>query len=102
MIGIKKNSRLDARRILEIANPTENKREFAELGFNFRMPEPCALIGYEQLKLHEGWKSEMGRYSEKDGFYPYVTYDLPFCKKRGITGDCPIAEDMAKFVREQG
>jgi len=100
MIGIRKGSKLNAQRILEIANPTANKREFAELGFNFRMPEPCALIGYEQLKLHHGWKSEMGRYDERDGFYPYVTYDLPFCKKRGITGNCPIAENLAKYISE--
>jgi dTDP-4-amino-4,6-dideoxygalactose transaminase len=102
MIGTKVNSRLDAKRIREIASPTANKREFAELGFNFRMPEPCALIGYEQLKLHIGWQCELGRYSEIDGFYPYVTYELPFCKKRGVTGDCPIAEDLAKKIRGSG
>jgi len=101
MIAIDEYSKLDAQRIREIANPTANKREFAELGFNFRMPEPCALIGYEQLKLHDGWRSELGRYNEHDGFYPYVTYNLPFCKKRGITGNCPVAEGVAEAVRSR-
>jgi len=100
MIAVKENSKLDADKIRRIASPTANKPDFQELGYNFRMPEPCALIGYEKLKMHkDSWWSELGSYDEKDGFYPYVTYNLPFCKERGITGDCPIAEKLAQDIK---
>jgi len=100
MVAVKEGSKLDADKIRRIASPTANKPEFSELGYNFRMPEPCALIGYERLKMHQGsWTSELGSYNEAHGFYPYVTYDLPFCKERGITGNCPEAEDIARIIR---
>jgi len=96
MIAIKWGSKLNAMAIRAIASPTQNKPSFAELGFNFRMPEPCALIGYERLKLHKkGIQAEIPVNGEIQGFYPYLTYQLPFCANRGITGNCPIAEDVA-------
>jgi dTDP-4-amino-4,6-dideoxygalactose transaminase len=100
-IAVKEDSKLDAEKIRRIASPTANKPEFPELGYNFRMPEPCALIGLEKIKMHpRSWESELGVYDESNGFYPYVTYELPFCKERGITANCPIAESRADQIRE--
>lgn len=102
MIAIPGESRLDANAIRAIAHPTSNKPTFKELGFNFRMPAPCALIGYERLKLHmKGSVAELGQYDEEDGFYPHLTYDTKACRQRGIVGQCPVAEDVVRSIRDQ-
>lgn len=102
-VVIRKGSCLDADKIRSIANPTDNKRDYLEVGHNFRMPEPCALIGLERLRLHwDQIKSGLGAYDERDGFYPYVTYQLEACRKRGITGNCPVAEKVAARVKKGG
>ncbi len=101
LVAVPEGSRLDANRIRCIASPTANKPGFEEVGYNFRMPEPCALIALERLKMHEkAVLFELGAYDETAGFYPYVVYDLPFCRDRGISGCCPIAEEAAKAVRK--
>lgn len=73
------------------------------IGHNFRMPEPCCLIGYERLKLH--WDeivAGLGKQTEKDGYYPDVIYNLP-CYKTGryalLNGIFPVAESMAAKCR---
>ena len=82
-----------------LVDPISNQKSgWPVVGHNFRMPEPCCLIGYERVKLH--WDqvlSELGRYSEKDGYYPYVIYDLP--QFSHIKRTCPNAEGAAKQCR---
>lgn len=100
MIAVPECSRLDAERIRAITNQGDTGgRSFEYVGFNFRMPEPCALIGLQHLKLH--WPAvlaELGRYGTVDGYYPRVVYDQPAYRKLGIRGDCPIAEQVAREV----
>lgn len=45
-------------------------------------------------------KSELGYRNEKSGHYPYVVCDQPTIKKLGIVGNCPVAEQKAKFIKE--
>lgn len=102
MITIPEHSRLDARRIRAITNQGDvGGKQYEYIGFNFRMPEPCALIGLQQIKMH--WpaiQAELGRYGVSDGYYPRVIYDQPAYRKLGIRGNCPIAEDAARQVAE--
>ena len=65
------------------------------------MAEPLCLLAYSQMKLHmEGIKAELGLRTIRNGHYPYVAYDQPAIKRLGITGNCPIAEQTAEFVRK--
>lgn len=71
------------------------------LGYNYRMPQICALIGLTQLKLHKkGILAELGSYGIKQGHYPYVIYDQPLYKKLGIKGNCQNAEKVAMEARK--
>lgn len=102
MIAVKENSKLDVDKIRKISNPTFNKPDFKYLGYNFRMPEPCALIGLERIKLHKkSITAEIGSYSELDGFYPYLTYQTECCKELGIKGNCPVAESVVSKIRNE-
>jgi len=98
VIAIPQGSLLDAHRIRCIASPTANKQRFLYLGYNFRMPEPCCLIGLERLKMHmRGIQAELGNYDETDGYYPYLVYDLPFVKQRlAMHNICPVAEAIVR------
>jgi dTDP-4-amino-4,6-dideoxygalactose transaminase len=81
-----------------IVDPIVNAQHgFSHVGWNFRMPEPCCLIGYEKMKLHwEQIRFELGRYSEADGYYPYLLYHLqPFVQYRT---ECPKAEKLCQVV----
>jgi len=70
------------------------------LGYNYRMPEVCALLGLQQLKRHrKAIMAELGSYCVDDGFYPYVIYEQPVYKKLGFNGHCPNAEKIAEEVR---
>lgn len=102
MICIPKNSKLDAKKIRAICNQGQTSKYHHEyLGFNFRLAEPLCLLAYSQMKLHmTGIKAELGLRTVKDGHYPYVAYDQPAIKNLGITGDCPIAEKIANFIKE--
>jgi dTDP-4-amino-4,6-dideoxygalactose transaminase len=104
MVAIKANSKLNGTKIRKIASPTANKPAFQELGFNFRMPEPCALIGLEKIKMHlQASQAEIGSYHEARGFYPYVTYQLPFFQKTGIEyATCSVAEQVANEISTTG
>lgn len=76
------------------------------IGHNFRMPEPCCLIGYERLKLH--WDeivASVGKKTEKDGYYPDVIYNLPcyqaLAGRYKLFNDrFPVAERMAQQCRK--
>lgn len=103
MICIPKNSKLDAKKIRSICDQGQDGRyNHVNVGFNFRLAEPLCLMAYEQMKLHmTGIKSELGIRGPKQGHYPNVVYDQPVYKKKKIKGDCPIAEKIAKKIREQ-
>ena len=92
----------DEQKIRCIVDPIENRKaNWPVVGHNFRMPEPCCLIGYERIKLHwEQVQFELGKYSEKDGFYPYVIYELEAYKHLGKKGDCPNAEEVAEKCKK--
>lgn len=93
-------NRGDARNVRCHVDPIVNKQSgFPSVGHNFRMPEPCALIGYEKLKLH--WDqalSELGRFTEQDGFYPYAVYQTAAFRRLEISGNCPVAERVAREI----
>lgn len=102
MICIPKGSKLDAAKVRAICNQGQTSKYHHEyLGFNFRLAEPLCLLAYSQMKLHmTGIKAELGFRNEKSGHYPYVAYDQPAIKKLGITGDCPVAEAKAAYIKE--
>ena len=102
MICIPKSSKLDAKKIRSICNQGQDGRyNHVHIGFNFRLAEPLCLMAYEQMKLHmTGIKAELGIRGPKQGHYPNVVYEQPIYKKKGITGNCPIAEKVAKKIRE--
>ena len=102
MICIPKGSRLDSQKIRSICDQGQvGKYNHEYIGFNFRLAEPLCLMALEQMKLHMvGIKAELGLRGPKQGHYPTVIYDQPIYKKKGITGDCPIAERVAKSIRD--
>ena len=102
MICIPKNSKLDAVKVRSICNQGQIGRYNHEyIGFNFRLAEPLCLMAYEQMKLHmEGVKAELGFRGPEKGHYPNVVYEQPIYIKKGISGNCPIAEKVAKSIRE--
>lgn len=102
MICIPKDSKIDAVRVRSICNQGQIGRYNHEyIGFNFRLAEPLCLMAYEQMKLHmEGIKAELGFRGPEKGHYPNVVYEQPIYIKKGITGNCPIAEKVAKSIRE--
>jgi len=102
MICIPKGSRLDSKKIRSICDQGQDGRyNHVNIGFNFRLAEPLCLMAYEQMKLHmKGIVSELGLRGPAQGHYPNVVYEQPAYVKRGISGNCPIAESAAKSIRE--
>lgn len=102
MICIPHDSKLDAKKIRSICNQGQVGRYNHEyIGFNFRLAEPLCLMALEQMKLHmTGIKAELGLRGPKQGHYPNVVYEQPIYKTKGIIGNCPIAEKVAKNIRE--
>jgi len=102
MICIPKGSCLNSKKIRSICNQGQDgKYNHVRIGFNFRLAEPLCLMAYEQMKLHmEGIKSELGLRGPDQGHYPNVVYEQPAYVSRGIVGNCPIAENIAKKIRE--
>jgi len=102
MICIPKTSNLDAEKIRAICNQGQvGKYNHEYVGFNFRLAEPLCLMALEQMKLHmTGIKAELGLRGPTQGHYPNVVYEQPAYKRKGITGDCPIAERVALEIRE--
>lgn len=101
MICVPKNSRLDAKKIRAICNQGQVGRyNHVYVGFNFRLAEPLCLMAYEQMKLHmTGIRSELGIRGPDQGHYPNVVYEQPAYIAKGIKGNCPIAENVAKTIR---
>ena len=103
MICIPKESNLDSEKIRSICNQGQVGRYNHEyIGFNFRLAEPLCLMAYEQMKLHmKGIKSELGMRGPEMGHYPNVVYRQPAYVRRGVKGDCPIAEKVASEIKEK-
>tara|TARA_B100000963_G_C22525584_1_gene625134 strand:- start:189 stop:998 length:810 start_codon:yes stop_codon:yes gene_type:complete len=101
MICIPKGSRLDHEKIRSICDQGQvGKYNHEYIGFNFRLAEPLCLMALEQMKIHmTGIKAELGLRGPNSGHYPNVVYEQPIYKKLGITGDCPIAENVAYKIR---
>jgi perosamine synthetase len=102
MICITKNSKLDALKIRAICDQGQTNKYYHEyIGFNFRLAEPLCLMALEQMKLHmTGIKAELGLRGPKQGHYPEVVYNQPVYKKLAINDYCPIAENVAKKIKE--
>jgi len=103
MICIPQDSKLDAVKIRSVCDQGQlGKYNHEYIGFNFRLAEPLCLMALEQMKLHmTGIKAELGLSGPKQGHYPKVVYEQPAYIRRGITGDCPIAEKAALSVRKK-
>ena len=103
MVTINKDTRMDGNAIRAICDQGQvGKYNHEYIGFNFRMPEPCCLIGLENLKIHRrGWMAELGMRDESHGHYPDVVYNQPVYRRMGIEGDCPNAERAAREIRER-
>ncbi len=100
MICVPHQSKLDSEKIRSICNQGQlGKYNHEYLGFNFRLAEPLCLMALEQMKLHmKGICAELGLRGPQQGHYPKVVYDQPAYKKRGIKGNCPIAEKKAHEI----
>jgi dTDP-4-amino-4,6-dideoxygalactose transaminase len=103
MICIPHNSKLNASKIRSICNQGQiGKYNHEYLGFNFRLAEPLCLMALEQMKLHmKGIRAELGLRGPDQGHYPNVVYEQPIYKKMNISGNCPIAENTAKYIRNK-
>lgn len=103
MICIPEDSKLDSNKIRAICDQGQTGRyNHKYIGFNFRLAEPLCLMAYEQMKLHmTGIKAELGLRGPEQGHYPKVVYDQPVYQKLGISGDCPIAESVAKKINNK-
>ena len=103
MICIPEGSMIDAKKVRSICNQGQDGRyNHVHIGFNFRLAEPLCLMAYEQMKLHmEGIRAELGLRGPDQGHYPNVVYEQPAYIDRGITGNCPIAESVAKSIRDK-
>ena len=102
MICIPKGSRLNADKIRAICDQGQvGKYNHEYIGFNFRLAEPLCLMALEQMKIHmTGIKAELGNRGPEQGHYPNVVYNQPAYKERGITGNCPIAEEIALSIAQ--
>ena len=102
MICVPKHSKLNSDKIRSICNQGQVGRYNHEyIGFNFRLAEPLCLMALEQMKLHmKGIKAELGLRGPEQGHYPNVVYNQPIYKKMGIKGNCPIAEKVAKHIKD--
>lgn len=103
MICIPKNSKMNAKKIRAICDQGQVGRYNHEyIGFNFRLAEPLCLMAYEQMKLHmEGIKAELGLRGPSQGHYPKLSYQQPAYVKKGIFGNCPIAESVAAKIKNR-
>jgi predicted nucleotide-binding protein (sugar kinase/HSP70/actin superfamily) len=48
----------------------------------------------------KGIKAELGIRGPEQGHYPNVVYEQPIYKRMNFTGNCPIAENTARHIRE--
>jgi len=72
-------------------------------GYNYKMPWNCAFQGWQMVLLHKpSIFAELGRYGPMDhrDIYSRLVYDHPYYQKLGIRGDCPVAEEVARKIKE--
>lgn len=102
MICIPHGSKLNAEKIRSICDQGQvGKYNHEYVGFNFRLAEPLCLMALEQMKIHmTGIKAELGLRGPEQGHYPRVVYQQPAYKRLNISGDCPIAEEVASQIRK--
>ena len=102
MICIPKGSKLDGDKIRSICDQGQvGKYNHEHVGFNFRLAEPLCLMALEQMKLHmTGVKAELGLRGPEQGHCPKVVYEQPVYKRLNISGECPVAEKVAKAIKE--
>jgi dTDP-4-amino-4,6-dideoxygalactose transaminase len=103
MICIPRGSRLDHDKIRSICDQGQvGKYNHEHIGFNFRLAEPLCLMALEQMKIHmTGIKAELGLRGPEQGHYPEVVYNQPAYKRLGISGYCPVAERVAKKIKNR-
>jgi len=103
MICVPKGSRLNSEKIRSVCDQGQvGKYNHEYVGFNFRLAEPLCLMALEQMKIHmTGVRAELGLRGPEQGHYPKVVYDQPAYKRRGISGNCPIAEAAASEIRDR-
>jgi len=103
MICIPKGSMLDTKKIRAICDQGQvGKYNHEYIGFNFRLAEPLCLMALEQMKIHmTGIRAELGLRGPEQGHYPEVVYNQPAYKRKGITGNCPIAEEIANKIKNR-
>ena len=103
MICIPKGSMLNTKKIRSICDQGQvGKYNHEYIGFNFRLAEPLCLMALEQMKIHMiGIQAELGIRGPEQGHYPEVVYRQPAYIKRGITGDCPVAESVALKIKNK-
>lgn len=74
------------------------------MGYNYEMPYNCAFHAWQYLKLHKpAVEAEIGRYSERDGYYKHLVYQHPWYQDNPglwVNTGCPNAEKAAKTVRD--
>ena len=102
MICVPKGSRLNSEKIRSVCDQGQvGKYNHEYIGFNFRLAEPLCLMALEQMKIHmTGVKAELGLRGPEQGHYPKVVYEQTAYKRRGISGNCPIAERAASEIRD--
>ena len=102
MICIPKGSKIDSKKVRSICDQGQvGKYNHEYIGFNFRLAEPLCLMALEQMKIHMvGVKSELGQRGPTKGHYPKVVYHQPAYIKLGLTGNCPVAEKVAKQIEK--
>lgn len=102
MITINKDSNLDGKKIRAICDQGQiGKYNHEYIGFNFRLAEPLCLMALEQMKLHmPGVLAQLGNQGPKQGHYPNLVYQQPAYVKKGIIGNCPIAEIIADRIKK--
>jgi len=92
-----------AARLKSIRNHGMDRGEMRMLGYNYKMPWNCAFQGWQMLRLHKpAIEAELGLYGPMDfpDIYSKVIYDHPYYRKLGITGDCPVAEEIVRKIKE--
>jgi len=76
------------------------------VGVNYNMLWDTAYDGEKYLRLHKpAIESELGRYSEKDGYYSRLVYEHPFYqanKPLWMKLKCTNAERLSSKVRKTG
>ncbi len=98
MITINKQNDNVEKIIRSITSQGEEVKGYSNrIGFNFRMPEPCALIGYEQIKLKdpEDYVKIMPDIGPHKGYYYCPAY-----RQYGLESkeEFPITEKIVRKV----